>query len=176
MESKTTVSGSRREAEFWQLIETTEIETGRKNREYVFFVVYSFTPQVWDTIYSYYMRDTFKDMPESPAKKEMRNMFAEIGADTKREIEKDEATFKAELAAQEQALKHAQEVELAKINQQTAQNADQAKVAQTEARTKAQTQQAAFKGSDPVKQAAAVITPADGVWVNALGTAAKVLF
>jgi hypothetical protein len=65
---------------------------------------------------------------------------------------------------------------MALINQQTAANAAQAQVAQTQVRAEAGARYAAYRSGDPAVAAAASTTAADFDWISALSTAAKIIF
>jgi hypothetical protein len=94
-------------------------------------------------------------------------MFQELAAETRREQELTEAQFKAQVEAQRLAAERAYELEQSWINGQTA--------AAVAAATPA-TRQAIYISGDRAAVAAASTTAADVDWVQALSTAADVLF
>jgi hypothetical protein len=175
-EAKVTLVGNRRVTDFWQLVETEDTRSGTKTTEYVYYIVYAFPVNSWNTMFSYYMRDVFKDMPESPGKQEMRNMYAELEADTRREQEKSEAQFKAEIAAQQAKIDADAQVGIAQPNAQAASSVAASNARAATAASNSQASQAAYKSGEPAAIAAASTTSADSPVISALGTAARILF
>jgi hypothetical protein len=145
------VVGMRRVTDFWQQVRTSNAETGEMRTMFIVYVVYATPEARWNDMYSYYMRDVFGVIPESAGKQAMRGLFDEINADIKRDKDKSDLQFLAELAAQQQALEN-------------------------QAVVNSQARMAALKSGDPVQAAAATTHPSDGPAVNAQATAAKILF
>ena len=93
-------------------------------------------------------------------------MFQELAAESRREQELTEAQFKAQVEAQRLVAERAHELELARVSGQTAAALAAAAPA---------TQQAIYVSKDKAAIAVASTT-ADADWVQALATAANVLF
>jgi hypothetical protein len=136
-----TIAGQERLTDFWQKIETTD-ETGRKTTVYNYYVVYACDEGVWDNLVAKYLFDVVGLLPEKKTQQTMSALFREIDQATKNEKAKSAEEFKAELAAQQAALK-----------------AGGMSPAE---------QRAAYQSGDPVKTAAASATPADTNYIAAL--------
>jgi hypothetical protein len=202
LEAKVTLTGLSTAAEFWQLVETENLETRQKEQNYVYYIVYTIRPDIWDGITAKYLLDVVGKIPDSKTQQKAASMLNELKEDTKREQERSDAEFQLELAAREKAIdaqlaadvkaqdaqiardertdRTAERTQIAQINQQTAQNRNQAQTAQTQivasSVENSATQQAALRSGDPVQIAAATTTTDDTDYVAALRTAAGVIF
>jgi putative heme degradation protein len=97
------IAGQERLTDFWQQIETTD-EKGKKSTVYNYYVVYACDSGVWDQLVAKYLYDIIGVLPEKKTQQTMADLFGEINAEIKTQKPKTEAEFKAELAAQQQAL------------------------------------------------------------------------
>jgi cell division septum initiation protein DivIVA len=114
--------------------------------------------------------------PTARCQTKVAGAFADIDAAASREIQMTEAQFKAQIAAQEQQAKNNQQIALAQINQQTAANNQAAQTERVELEANASAQRAALRSGDPIQVAAASVTSGDIDWINALSTAAQIIF
>jgi hypothetical protein len=191
LEAKVTLTGLSTAAEFWQLAETENLETHLKEQNYIYYIVYTIRPDIWDSITAKYLLDVVGKIPDSKTQQKAASMLNEIKEDTKREQERSDAEFQQELAAREKALdaqiardertdRTAERVQIAQINQQTAQNRNQAQTERTrivaDSAESTATQQAALRSGDPVQIAAVTTTLDDRDYVAALRAAAGVFF
>jgi hypothetical protein len=149
LEAKATLTGLSTAAEFWQLIETENMESRQKEQNYVYYIVYSIRPDIWDGITAKYLADVVGKVPDTKTQQKVASMFKELQEDTKREQVRSDAQFELELRAQEAALTAA-------------------------VKGNAATQQAALKSGDPAQIASAVTTAGDTDFVAALRAAAGV--
>ncbi|GHV74707.1 hypothetical protein AGMMS49940_20090 [Spirochaetia bacterium] len=140
-QAQVSIAGQERVTDFWQLREVDD-GNGRKTKTYVYYVVYACDSAVWDQVVAKYLRDIIGQVPDTRAQQTIAGMFNEINAEVKYEREKSEAQLKAEVAAQQQALKQG----------------PQSVSAQREA----------YRSGDPAKIAAASTTAADTDHVAAL--------
>jgi hypothetical protein len=140
------MAGQERLTDFWQKIEVKE--NGKKNTYYVYYVVYACDSAVWDQLVAKYLFDIVGQLPDKKTQQTIAAMFNEIDAETKSEKEKTEAQFKADIAAQQAAIR------------------------QTAPQTTAEVR-AAYKSGDSAKIAAASTTKADVDYVAALALAAR---
>jgi hypothetical protein len=104
--TKTTVSiaGQERLTDFWQKIETAD-DRGKKTIVYNYYVVYACDGAVWDQLVAKYLGDLTGQLTDQKAKRTIAAMFKEIDEETKYERARSEEEFRAEIAAQTQALK-----------------------------------------------------------------------
>jgi hypothetical protein len=140
-----TISGQERLTDFWQEIETTG-DDDKKAKYYNYYVVYACDSSVWDNLVAKYLYDIVGVLPEKKTQQTMTSLFEEINAATKNETPKSEAQFRAELAAQQQALQSGG-------------------ISPGE-------QRAAYRPNDTAKIAAASTTKADADYVAALSALA----
>ncbi|MDR1389571.1 MAG: hypothetical protein LBJ31_06290, partial [Treponema sp.] len=139
--AQVSVTGQERLTDFWQLREVDD-GNGKKTKVYMYYVVYACDSAVWDQTVAKYLRDIIGQVPDTKAQQTIASMFKEIDEETKYEKEKSEAQFRAEVAAQQQALKEGSKSVAA--------------------------QREAYRSGDPVKIAAASTSPADTDHVAAL--------
>ncbi|MDR1149842.1 MAG: hypothetical protein LBK66_14550 [Spirochaetaceae bacterium] len=142
--TKVTIAGQERLADFWQLTETTE-SSGRTTRAYNYYVVYACDPDVWSKLVAKYLYDVTDKVSDRQAKQTIAAMFNEIDAETRAETEMSEAEFAAEIRAQQQALQNP---------------------------VPPSAQRAAYRSGDPLKIAAASVTPDDMDYLAALAAIA----
>jgi hypothetical protein len=202
LKTKVTLTGLSKAAEFWQLVETENLETHQKEQNYMFYIVYTIRPDIWDAQVAKFLLDVVGKIPDNKTQQKLASMFDEIKEDTKREQARSDAQFQQELAAREKALeaqlaadvkaqdaqiardertdRTAERTQIAQMNQQTAQNRNQAQTEQTRivanSAESIAAQQAAFKSGDPVRIAAVTTTTDDVDYVAALRLAAGVLY
>jgi hypothetical protein len=134
------IAGQERLTDFWQKIEVTD-EKGKKTTAYNYYVVYACDAGVWDQLVAKYLYDIIGVLPEKKTQQTMASLFKEIDDATKAEKPKTETEFRAELAAQQQALAKP--------------------LSPAERRD-------AYRSGNPAKAAAASTTPADTDYITAL--------
>jgi hypothetical protein len=177
--TKITMTGTRRVADFWQLVESENPESRSKSREYIYYIVWSMDDAVWGQIVRKYVNDVIGQVPDRAVQTQVANAFAEIDAAAKREDQRSDAAFRQQLELQAQAAHDAQDRAMAGINAQTAAaqsaTAAAADVARTQVRADARARAAAYRSGNPAVAAAASTTAADFDWISALTTAADVL-
>jgi hypothetical protein len=174
--TKVTLTGTERVADFWQLVETEDPSTHVKNREYLYYVVWAMPQSTWTALTRKYVNDVIGQIPDRQVQINMANAYGDIQAAADRETEMSDAEFQQKLRLQEQAARDAQAREMARINQQTAQNQAMAGVAQAQVQADANARYAAYKSGDAAIAAAASTTAADTDWISALSTASNVMF
>jgi len=167
--TKVTVTGNRNVTEFWQLVETTDDSSGAKSREYLYYIVWSMEPSIWDQLVRKYVNDVIGKLPDRQVQINVANAFNDIAAASNREMELSDRDFQQMVNERTQAAKNDQEREMAKIR-----TGAQVDVAQ--ARADAAAKYAAYRSGDPTVAAIASTTAADIDWISALSTAAKVIF
>jgi hypothetical protein len=146
--TKVTLTGWNRAADFWQEIETVNPATNEKSRVFQYYIVYTTSADIWDKLVAKYLLDVVGQLPEKKTQQTMAKLLNELQNDTRKEEARSDAQFRAELEAQQLALKTV---------------------------TNAVDRQAALKTGDPAKIAAAATTPDDGDYLAALALAAGVL-
>jgi hypothetical protein len=174
--TKINITGNERVADFWQLVETEDPGTKIKSREYVYYVVWAIPQATWTALIRKYVNDVIGQLPDRQVQINLANAYGDIQAAADRENEMTDTEFQQKLRLQEQAARDAQERDMARINQQTAQTAAAAQVAQTQAQEEARSRRAAYRSGNPAVAAAAATTAGDIDWIAALGTAASVIF
>jgi hypothetical protein len=157
--AKVTIGGFRRAADFWQQIETDNKETGEKERNYIYYIIYDFSPTVWNQVVAKYLYDIVGQVPDSKAKQKIGSMMNEMKADAQNEKDRQQELSDRDFLAQQQARQ--QVVDLIANGQNTQAAASIA---------------ASYQSGDPAKQAAASVTPADTDWVKALSAASGAMF
>jgi len=162
--TKINITGNQRVADFWQLVETTE-PSGVKRREYIYYVIWSMDEGIWTQLVRKYVNDVIGKIPDTQAQRNIANAYAEIDAVSKREREMSDTEFKQVIDLRYQAASNAHEREMAKINVTTA---------QVQAESKARHE--AYKSGSPAAAAVASTSSGDFDWINALSTAAKIIF
>jgi hypothetical protein len=169
--AKVTVAGFQRVAEFWQQQEVTGAD-GRKQNRYVAYIFYACPPDVWDQIVAKYLFDIVGRLPDNKSQQAIAGMFEDFKADSRREDEKSEAQWRAEVEAQKQAAENQHQLAMAQTpgGVVAAQSAGQS--AQTKTVEDARTLRAAIRSGNPVAIAAAAVTAADYDAVAALAAAA----
>jgi hypothetical protein len=165
------VAGFQKVAEFWQQQEITGAD-GRKQNRYVAYIFYACPPAVWDQLVAKYLFDIVGRLPDNKSQQAIAGMFEEFKADSRREEEKSEAQWRAEVEAQKQAAENQQQLAMAQtpggvVAAQSAGNAAQTKTVED-----ARTLRAAIRSGNPVAIAAATVTAADYDAVAALAAAA----
>jgi hypothetical protein len=98
-----TIAGQERLTDFWQLNETVD-KNGRTVNAYNYYVVYACDPDVWSKLVAKYLYDLTDKIPDQKAKATIAGMFAEIDAETRRDADKADVDFAAEIRAQQAAL------------------------------------------------------------------------
>jgi hypothetical protein len=174
--TKINITGNERVADFWQLVEIEDPGTKIKSQEYIYYVVWTMPQETWTALVRKYVNDVIGQLPDRQVQINMAQAYGDIQAAADRENEMTDAEFQQKLRLQEQAARDAQERDMARINQQTAQTAAVAQVAQTQAQEEARARRAAYRSGDPAVAAAAATTAGDIDWISALGTAASVIF
>jgi hypothetical protein len=174
--TKVNITGTERAADFWQLVETEDPTTRVKTREYIYYVVWAMPQATWTALTRKYVNDVIGEIPDRAVQTNVARAYGDIQAAATRETEMSDAEFQQKLRLQEQAARDAQAREMAKINQQTAQNQALAQVAGQQVQSEAEARYAAYKYGDAATAAAASTTAADFDWISALGTAADVIF
>ena len=173
--TQVTMTGVRREADFWQLVESENPGTRAKSREYVYYIVWSMDEAVWTQVVRKYVNDVIGKISDSAVQIQMANAYADIDAMAKREEQRSDAEFQRQIELQSQAARDAQERAMAGINAQTAANQAASEVAQAQVRADARARAAAYRSGDHAVAAAASTTAADFDWISALSTAGNVL-
>jgi hypothetical protein len=171
LEAKATVAGFQKVAEFWQQQEVTGTD-GRKRVQYAAYTVYACPPDVWDKLLAKYLMDIVGQLPDKKTQQVVAGMFEEFKADTRREEEKTEAQWLAEIAAQKQAVENQQQVAMAQTPAAIVEATVAGEVAQTQAIEDARTLRAAVRSGNPLAIAAATIAASDFDAVAALAAAA----
>jgi hypothetical protein len=97
------IAGQERLTDFWQLNETVD-KNGKTLTAYNYYVVYACDPDVWSKLVAKYLYDLTDKISDQQAKRTIAGMFAEIDAETRRDAEKSEAEFAAEIRARQAAL------------------------------------------------------------------------
>ena len=141
-----TLAGQERLTDFWQKVELTD-SSGRKRTAYNYYVVYACDEAIWDQLVAKYIYDVVGQLPEKKTQQTIRGLFQEIDAETKAEKPVNEAQFKLEITARQNALESG-----------GMSGADQ---------------RAAYRSGDPVQAAAASTTPADKDYITALAALAQ---
>jgi hypothetical protein len=171
LEAKVTVAGFRQVTDFWQQQEVTDAD-GRKQTRYAAYIIYACAPDVWDKIVATYLFDIVGRLPEKKTQQAVAGMFEELKADTRRETEKTEAEWRAELEAQKQAAENQQRLAMAQTPGGVVAAKAAGDVARTQAIEEGRTLRAAIRSGDPVAIAAAAIGAGDFDAVAALAAAA----
>jgi septum formation inhibitor MinC len=175
IEANVTVSGFQRITDFWQQLEVTDAN-GRKRDRYDAYIIYACPPDVWDKIVATYLMDIVGRLPEKKTQQAIAGMFEELKADTRREQEKTDAQWLAEVEAKKQAVENQQQLAMAQTPGGVMGAKAAGEVAQTQAVEKARTLRTAIRSGDPVAAAAAIaaatIAPGDVDAVAALAAAA----
>ncbi|WP_010256183.1 hypothetical protein [Treponema primitia] len=174
--AKLTITGNEPVADFWQLVETEDVNTHQKSQEYLYYIVYTMSDSTWKALVRKYTNDIIGQLPNRAVQTNVARAFGDIDAVASREQEMTEAQFKAQIAAAEQSAKTNERIRLAEINQQTAANNQAEETIRAEAAANANAQRAALRSGDPVRVYAASVTPADVDWITALSTASNVLY
>jgi len=167
--TKINITGAGRVADFWQLVETTDDRSGAKSREYLYYIVWSMEPSIWDQLVRKYVNDVIGKLPDRQVQTNIANAFNDIAAASKRETELSDRDFQRIVDERSKAAENAQELEMARIR-----SGAQVDIAQAKADSVAR--YAAYRSGDPVVAAIASTTAGDIDWINALSTAAKVIF
>jgi hypothetical protein len=165
------LSGYRRVTEFWRQEEVTDAN-GRKQNRYVAFVFYAFPPDAWDRVVATYLMDIVGRLPDNKTQQTVAAMFEEIKADTRRENEKSEAQWRAEIEAQKQAVENQQRLAMAQTPGGVAAARAAGQTAQTRSIEEARTLRTAIRSGNPAAIAAAAVTASDFDAVAALAAAA----
>jgi hypothetical protein len=167
LEAKVTVAGFRQVTDFWQQQEVTDAD-GRKQVRYAAYIVYACAPDVWDKLVAKYLMDIVGGLPEKKTQQAVAGMFEEFKADTRREEEKTEAQWLAEIEAQKQAAENQQQLAMAQTPAAIVGATVAGEVAQTQAIEDARTLRVAIRSDNPVAIAAATIAASDFDAVAAL--------
>jgi hypothetical protein len=171
LEANVTVAGFRQVTDFWQQQEVTDTD-GRKQVRYAAYIVYACPSDVWDKIVATYLMDIVGRLPGKKTQQEIAGMFGELKADTRREVEKSEAQWRAEIEAQKQAVENQQRLAMAQTPGGVAAVRAAGQTAQTQSIEEARTLRTAIRSGNPVAIAAAAVTAADYDAVAALAAAA----
>jgi hypothetical protein len=156
LEAKVTVAGFRQVTDFWQQQEVTGTN-GRKQVQYAAYIIYACPPDVWDKLVATYLMDIVGRLPEKKTQQAVAGMFEEFKEDTRREEEKTEAQWLAEIEAQKQAAENQQRLAMAQTPGGIVAAGAVGEVAQTQAVEEARTLRAAIRSGDPVAIATAAI-------------------
>jgi hypothetical protein len=124
----------------------------------------------WTALTRKYVNDVIGQIPDRQVQINVANAYGDIQTAADREAEMSDTEFRQKLQMQEQAARDAQAREMARINQQTAQNQAAADVAQTQVQAEAAARYAAYRYGD------AATAAADTDWISALSTASNVVF
>jgi septum formation inhibitor MinC len=171
LEANVTVAGFRQVTDFWQQQEVTGTD-GRKQVRYAAYIVYACPSDVWDKLVATYLMDIVGRLPEKKTQQEIAGMFEELKMDTRREVEKSEAQWRAEIEAQKQAAKNQQRLAMAQTPGGVVAARAAGDAAQTKTLEEARTLRTAIRSGNPVAIAAAAVTAADYDAVAALAAAA----
>jgi hypothetical protein len=167
--TKVVVTGNRNVAEFWQLVETTDDRSGAMSREYLYYIVWSIEPSIWDQIVRKYVNDVIGKLPDRQVQTNVANAFNDIAAASKRENELSDRDFQQMVNERSKAAQNAHEREMTQIRSDA-----QVDIAQAKADSIAR--YAAYRSGDPTVAAIASTTAGDIDWISALSTSAKVNF
>jgi hypothetical protein len=167
--TKLTIAGYQRASDFWQEVETKNLETGEEERSYIYYIVYDFAPQVWDQVVAKYLLDVVGQVPDTKAKQKIGSMLNELKADTQSAKDREEEVSDREWLAEQQARQKAADAIIAKNK------AKEAGANAAAAQANAAAIQAAYK-SGASEQAAASVAAEDTDWVSALSAASGALF
>jgi len=172
--TKVVVTGNRNVAEFWQLVETTDDKSGAKSREYLYYIVWSIEPSIWDQIVRKYVNDVIGKLPDRQVQTNVANAFNDIAAASRRENELSERDFQLMVDERSRAAENAHEREMARIQSGAQVGVAQADSAARAAEAESKARYAAYKSANPTVVAVASTTAGDVDWIKALSTAAKV--
>jgi predicted RecB family nuclease len=111
-------------------------------------------------------------LPEKKTQQAVAGMFEEFKADTRREEEKTDAEWRAEIEAQRQAVENQQRLAMARISGDVVAARAAGNAVQTQAVEQARTLRTAIRSGDPVAIAAATVGANDFDAVAALAAAA----
>jgi hypothetical protein len=193
-QSTADISGSQMRTEYFKKLETEDSRTGKVTTQYVVYQVHVFRQDVWDQLQMSYLRKVIGDLPANlkPEQREIATLLDRMDYDERHPVVLDQQQREQRLEAEKRmvdaqiALMPAQQeaaakAELAKLNQEALSersriNAD-ARVAMEKAIAEGRTQEAAYLSGDPILQAAATVTAADGDVINSrwLAMAADIL-
>jgi ketosteroid isomerase-like protein len=171
LEAKVTLAGFRRVTDFWQQQEVTDANR-RKQVRYAAYIIYACPPDVWDKLVATYLMDIVGQLPEKKTQDAVAGLFEELKADTRREVEKTEAEWRAVIGAQKQAVENQQQLAMAQTPGGVAAVRAAGEVARTQAIEDARTLRTAIRSGDPVAIAAATVAAGDYDAVAALAAAA----
>jgi hypothetical protein len=172
--TKVVVTGNRNIAEFWQLVETTDDRSGSRSREYLYYIVWSMEPSIWDQIVRKYVNDVIGKIPDRQVQTNVANAYNDIAAASRRETELSDRDFQFMVDERTKAAENAQERELARIRSGAAASMVQADSAARAAEAESKARYAAYKSGNPTVVAIASTTAGDVDWIKALSTAAQV--
>jgi hypothetical protein len=172
LEAKVTLAGFRQVTDFWQQQEVTDAN-GRKQNRYAAYIIYACPSDVWDKVVAAYLMDIVGRLPEKKTQQAVAGMFEEFKADTRREEERTDAEWRAELEAQKQAVENQQRLAMAQTPGGIVGAKAAGEVAQTQAIEEARTLRTAIRSGNPLAIAAAAVSAAaDSDAVAALAAAA----
>jgi hypothetical protein len=171
LEAKVTLAGFRQVTDFWQQQEVSDSD-GRKQVRYAAYIIYACPPDVWDKLVATYLLDIVGRLPEKKTQQAVAEMFEEFKADTRREEEKTEAEWRAEIEAQKQAVENQQRLAMAQTAGAVTAARAAGNVAQVQAIEEARTLRTAIRSGNPVAIAAATVGANDFDAVAALAAAA----
>jgi len=166
--TKVTLTGGRQLPGFWQQVERND--DGVKTRSYIYWTVYVFDDSVWSQLIAKYLYDIVRQVPDSKVQQQLQGSFNEMDRQTKREEQQTDAQFNQMLNMQVKEADNKQQLEMAKINQQSVQAAALGAAARAEAEEAANARYLAYRYGDSAAVAAAAMTSADVDWVKALAT------
>jgi septum formation inhibitor MinC len=171
LEAKVTMAGFQRVTDFWQQQEVTGAD-GRKQVRYVAYIIYAVQPDAWDKVVARYLMDIVGQLPEKKTQQAIAGMFEELKEDTRREVGKTEAQWRAEIEAQKQAVENQQQLAMAQTPGGVVAARAAGETARTQAIEDARTLRTAIRSGDPVAIAAATVSAGDYDAVAALAAAA----
>jgi hypothetical protein len=160
LEAKVTVAGFRQVTDFWQEQEVTNTD-GRKQTRYVAYILYTCPSDAWDKMLAMYLYDIVGKLPNKKTQEAVAGMFEEFKADTRREEEKSEAQWRAEIEARKQAVENQQRLAMAQTPGGVVEARAAGQVAQTQAEEDGRTLRTAIRSGNPVAIAAATIGSAE---------------
>jgi hypothetical protein len=171
LEAKVTLAGFRQVTDFWRQVEVTDAD-GRKQVRYEAYIVYACSSDVWDQLVAKYLMDIVGQLPEKKTQQTVAGLFEEFNADTRREEEKSEAQWLAEIEAKRQAVENQQQLAMAQTPGGVVAARAAGETAQTQAVEEGRTLRTAIRSGDPVAIAAATVAAGDFDAIAALAAAA----
>ena len=142
--------------DFWQEQEVTGTD-GRKQTRFVAYILYACPSNTWDQLVAKYLFEIVGKLPDKKTHEAVAGMFEELKNDTRREVEKSEAQWRAEIEAQKQAVENQQQLAMAQTPGGVAAVNAAGQLSQTQAIEDARTLRTAIRSGNPVAIAAATV-------------------